>query len=90
MVEILSMLEKWIFPFTSGYQLQITSWLGVRVCLHFPLSVLGPISALKLCRKQESLGANAVSVLHIYNIYIGLIEVGLLLWNIPGFAKFPF
>lgn len=30
------------FPFPSGYQLQVASWFGVALRVHFPLAVLGP------------------------------------------------
>lgn len=34
--------EKTDFPFTSGYQFQKASWLGVEAHVYFPLWVLGP------------------------------------------------
>lgn len=34
--------EKADFPFASGYQVQITSWLGMWPCVYLPLSV-GPV-----------------------------------------------
>lgn len=33
-------LEKINFPFLSRYQLQIASWLGVKLGVRFPFSVL--------------------------------------------------
>ena len=35
-------LGKSDFPFAIRNELQITSWLGLGLCVHFPFSVLGP------------------------------------------------
>ena len=35
-------MEKTKLSFSSGCQLEIPSWLGIRAPVHFALSVLGP------------------------------------------------
>ena len=39
-------LEKTVF-FSISYQLQIDSWLGMRLCISFSFSVLGFLCGLK-------------------------------------------
>lgn len=53
------------FPFPSGYQLQVASWFGVALRVHFPFAVLGPFRFERwpLLRMRQSLCVLSAPVL---------------------------
>lgn len=65
-------MEETHFPFDREFQLQIASWIGIRLHVYIPFSVLAPLSGLEptlvLCAATVPLGSSMRQPHYVWKI----------------------